>query len=146
MNKIKFPSPNKHIFSTDLQVRVYDLNYGNHLGNDSLVSLIQEARMRFFKRYNFTELDIGGVGILITNLVVNYKSEAFYGDDIKIDMSIGDISKTGIDFLYILNIKHTGIEIAKALTTATFFDYKKSKVVRVPKIFLEKIKDFLPAV
>jgi acyl-CoA thioester hydrolase len=145
MNRIKLPSINKLIFSTNLQVRIYDLNYGNHLGNDSLISLIHEARVRFFKSYNFKELDIGGIGILITNLAVNYKAEAFYGDEIIVDIGISDISKTSVEFLYALKLQNTGNEIAKAITIATFFDYKISKVVKVPQAFLDAIQDFIVA-
>lgn len=140
MNKIEFPSVDIPIFSTNLQIRIYDLNYGNHLGNDSLVSLLHEARVQFFKKYGFTELDVDGVGILITNLIVHYKAEAFYGDEIRIDMGIGEISKTSLDFIYALTVTHTAKEIAKAITTATFFDYKKSSVSRVPQIFLDAIQ------
>lgn len=129
----------KPIFTTSLSVRIYDLNYGNHLGNDSLLSLVHEARVRFLKQMNFTELNIGGVGILITNLVVNYKDEVFYGNEIQIGIDVGDVSKTGFDLCYELKLKSTEKEIARVLTTCTFFDYTNSKVVRVPTIFLDGI-------
>jgi acyl-CoA thioester hydrolase len=105
MNKVKLPSIIKPVFTTSLQVRIYDLNYGNHLGNDSLLSLVHEARVRFLKSLGFAELDIDDVGILITNLVVNYKAEAFYADDIRIDIEIGEISKTGLDLYYLLTFQ-----------------------------------------
>lgn len=142
MEKIKFPNV-KTIFKTDLTVRIYDLNYGNHLGNDSLVSLLHEARVRFFKSHGFTELDIDGVGILITNLVINYKAEAFYGDEITVEIGLDDLSKIGVDFMYTIKLKNINTEIAKAITTATFFDYKKSKVVKIPMIFLDLIKSLI---
>jgi acyl-CoA thioester hydrolase len=143
MNRIKIPTINKPIFSTNLQVRIYDLNYGNHLGNDSLISLIHEARAQFFKRYGFTELDIGGIGILITNLIVNYKAEAFYGDNIQIEIGISEISKTCVDLIYNLKLQNPCDEIARTMTTITFFDYKKSKIARIPNVFLEVIRDFI---
>lgn len=134
---------NKSIFSTNLEVRIYDINYGNHLGNDSLVSLIHEARVRFFKSYGFTELDVDGVGILITNLTVNYRAEAFYGDNIRIDIELNNISKTSINLSYTLTSQNNEKEIANATTTITFFDYKKSKVTRIPQIFLDTIQNFV---
>ncbi len=140
MVKLTIPTVDKILFSTHLEVRVYDLNYGNHLGNDSLVSLIHEARVRFLKHYQFTEIDIGGVGILVTALAVKYKAEAFYGDEITIDIGIGDISKTSLDIHYQLKRQDNLKIIADAVTTVTFFDYKHSKVVRVPGIFLEAIQ------
>jgi acyl-CoA thioester hydrolase len=141
MTKIKLPSITNPIFTTNLSVRIYDLNYGNHLGNDSLLSLIHEARVRFFKQMHFTELDIDGVGILITNLVVHYKAEAFYGGEIQINIGLGEISKTGVDLHYELQLKNKEKNLARALTTCTFFDYKNSKVTRVPPVFLQALNN-----
>lgn len=141
MNNIKLLPLSKPLFRASLQVRIYDLNYGNHLGNDSLVSLLHEARVKFFKMLGFTELDICGIGILITNLVVNYKAEAFYEDNIEIAIEIGERYKTGLDLRYELRLRDSDREIAKALTTVTFFDYKKSKIVKIPQVFLDKIHE-----
>lgn len=137
MNKMKLSPITKPIFTTSLSVRIYDLNYGNHLGNDSLLSLVHEARVRFLKRINFTELNIDGIGILITNLVVNYKAEAFYGDEIQVNIEMGDVSRTGFNLHYELKLKDTEKEIAKVLTTCTCFDYKNSKIARIPQGFLD---------
>jgi len=139
--KLKLPSVTKSVFTTNLEVRIYDINFGNHLGHDSLLSFVHEARVRFLKKMGFTELDIGGMGILITNLAVNYKAEAFYGDEVQIDVEVGEISKTGFDLHYALRLKNGKKEIARVLTTCTFFDYQNSKVVRVPKAFLDGISN-----
>lgn len=139
MNKIKLSAITKPIFTTVLSVRIYDLNYGNHLGNDSLLSLVHEARVRFLKQMNFTEFDIDGMGILITSLMANYRAEAFYGDEIRIDLEVGEISKTGFDLCYELKLKDTEKEVARVSTTCTFFDYKISKVVKVPQVFIDGI-------
>lgn len=130
----------KLVFSTDLQIRIYYINYGNHLGHDSLVSLIHEARVRFFKLHGFTELSVDGdVGIVLTKLTVNYKAEAFYADNIQIDVFIGEVSKVGLDFYYVVKIKETGKEIANSITTAVFFDYKQAQLAKIPPVFLDMI-------
>ena len=50
IEKFKIPSIQKIAFTTTLDVRISDINYGNHLGHDSLISLLHEARMRFLKQ------------------------------------------------------------------------------------------------
>lgn len=140
MNKFDFPKITKPAFTTDLQVRIYDINYGNHLGHDSLVSLIHEARMRFLRQHGFTEINVGGVGILVTNLLVNYKAEAFYADNIEIDIAVEEASKTSLDFHYLVKLKVSGRVIANAITTVTFYDYKKGKVLRVPGVIRDLMK------
>ncbi|MCU0364969.1 MAG: hypothetical protein MUE93_04775 [Ignavibacteriaceae bacterium] len=41
MPRIKIETPDKFIFSTEIPIRITDINYGGHLGNDSLLSIIQ---------------------------------------------------------------------------------------------------------
>ena len=43
-----------------LTVRVTDMNYGRHLGHDTLVSLLHEARIQAFAALGLTEWDMGG--------------------------------------------------------------------------------------
>lgn len=144
MREIYSAVEKKLVFSTNLQVRIYDINYGNHLGHDSLISLIHEARVRFFKLHGFTELSVeGDVGIVLTKLTVNYKAESFYADNIQIDILVGEVSKVGLDFYYVAKLKETGKEIANGVTTAVFFDYKQAKLARMPQVFLDTINRLL---
>lgn len=134
-------SPLDHsMFNTILEVRIYDINYGNHLGHDSLVSLFHEARVRFLKNFGYTELNINGFGILVTNLVVNYLDETFYADKIIIDIGIDNISKTSFELIYQATNHASNKIIARALTTITFYDYEKAKIAKIPQEFLKLMK------
>ena len=53
MPRVIVELPKKFIFSTDIAVRISDINYGGHLGHDSIISLIHEARVRFLKDPRF---------------------------------------------------------------------------------------------
>lgn len=141
MFNVKLPSLDNSIFTTMLEVRIYDINYGNHLGHDSLISLLHEARMRFLKSVGFAEINTNGIGILITNLVVNYLSEAFYGDKLIINIGIGDISKTTMELIYQAIHQETKKEIGRALTSMTFYDYHKAKVAKIPQELLIRIQN-----
>jgi YbgC/YbaW family acyl-CoA thioester hydrolase len=135
MSRVKLDLPDKFKFSTEVQVRISDINYGGHLGNDATLSLIHEARVRFLNKYGFSESDIDGVGLIMVDAVVIYKSEGFYSDALKIDVTVADLSKSGCDFIYRITNKLTSKEVARAKTGIVFFDYKKRKVVAVPKKF-----------
>lgn len=139
MLSLDVPKLEKSIFKTDLQVRINDINYGNHLGHDSLISLLHEARVKFLNIMGYTELDVGGLGMIMKNIVVNYSSEAFHSDIITIDIAIHSTSRTGIQILYQATNKQNKKEIATALTTMIFFDYGKSKVSKIPEIFIKSI-------
>src|SRR5689334_1804727 len=100
MLTFKIPTPEKIIFNTMLEVRIYDINYGNHLGHDSLVSMLHETRVRFLKHLGYSELNIDGLGLLMTNLIVNYTGEAFLSDVISIKIGITNTTKTTIEITY----------------------------------------------
>lgn len=139
MTIVKVPTLTQAIFSTALEVRISDINYGNHLGHDSLISLLHEARIRFLNHYGYSELNIEGLGILVTNLAVNYLGEAFYGNKLIINMGLDEISRTSIDLVYHVIESEKNKDIAKALTTITFYDYQKRKVAKIPQAFLSEM-------
>ena len=139
MNRIKVNLPESFSFKTEIPLRITDINYGGHLGNDKILSLIQEARVRFLKNLGYSEMDVEGFGIIMLDAAVQYKSESFYGDIMLIEVGAGDFDKLGFDMYYRLSNKETGKEIAIAKTGIAIFDYDKRKVVPVPEKFILKV-------
>jgi acyl-CoA thioester hydrolase len=135
MARVKLGLPGKFEFTTEIQVYINNINYGGHLGNDSLLSLIHEARIRFLKNYGFSESNIGGVGIIMVDTVILYKSEGFHGDVLTFEVAVRDVSKVGADFYFRVTNKNAGKEIAHAKTGVVFFDYSTRKVVNTPDAF-----------
>jgi acyl-CoA thioester hydrolase len=135
MARVKLQLPEKFIFSTEIQVRISDINYGGHLGNDSLLSIIHEARLRFLKNYNYSEIDVEGTGIILSDSVIVYKSEGFYGDILTVQVTVDDFNRHGCDIFYKLINKKTGKEVALAKTGIVFFDYNERKIACVPEKF-----------
>ena len=135
MARIKIDMPDNYLFSTTMDVRISDINYGNHLGNDSVLSFVHEARTRFFRQYGYTEMDVEGYGIIMTDSAIVYKAEGFHGDQIQIDITVGDFNKYGCDIFYLMTNKATAVEIAHVKTGIVFFDYETRKVVTLPEGF-----------
>lgn len=135
MARIKFDLPDKFHFSTEIPLRIGDINYGGHLGNDAVLSLVHEARVRFFRSRGWSELDIAGASIIMSDAAVMFKAEAFYGDVLVIDVAVGDMSDAGCDLLYRLTNKDNGKEIARVKTGIVFFDYKARRPSRMPEAF-----------
>ena len=135
MARVKIELPKEFIFKTEIPIRINDINYGGHLGNDAVLSIAHEARLRFLKQHNFTELNVGGAGIIMVDAAVQYKAEAFYGDIILVEIAVTDITGVGCDFVYRCTNKITGTIIAIVKTGIVFYDYDKKKVVSVPEKF-----------
>jgi len=134
--------PEKSIFTTEITVRVSDLNYGGHVGNDTMLTLMQEARVQFYRELGFkNEISFDGtVGQIITDATVQYKSEAFLGDVLLIRIAVAGYNKYGFDMYYIIENKLTEKKVALGKTGIVCFDYEKRKIATVPAVLLDKLK------
>ena len=114
-----------------------DLNYGNHVGNDAILSIIHEARMQFLKNFGYTELEFAGAGMIMSDVAIEFKNELFYGDIILASVTTADLSKVGFDIYYKLEtVRETQgdkkILAAVAKTGMICYDYSKKKVIPIP--------------
>ena len=118
MARIKIEFPEKILESLCIPVRITDVNYGNHIGNDALVSIIHEARVQWLNKLGYTEMNIEGVSIIMSDLAVCYLSESFYGDNLQISIAIGEFSSAGFELFYLIETirEEKKITIAKAKT------------------------------
>ncbi|MBP1627980.1 MAG: thioesterase [Holophagaceae bacterium] len=139
MARIKLELPQALPFQTKISIRVTDLNYGDHLGNDALLGLIHEARVRFLRSLGYSEKDVEGVGLLMADCAIVYTAQGLLGEEITFQVGIGDWSRVGCDLFYLMT-KADGTELARAKTGIVFFDYALGKVRPVPPGFLRKLE------
>ena len=138
MVRLKLQMPSHRIFKTDIPLRITDINYGNHLGNDSLLSIIHEARMQFLNYFGYSEKDVEGTGIIMADVAIVYKSQAFYGDRLTIEIGIDDITRKSCDLYYQITRSDDKL-VAIAKTNLAFFDYIAQKTVAIPQKFLDRM-------
>ncbi|RYZ46460.1 MAG: acyl-CoA thioesterase, partial [Chitinophagaceae bacterium] len=100
MARIKLSLPENFTFSTQIPIRITDINYGNHLGNDAVLGILHEARMQFLKAAGYSELNLGGVGLIMADVALEFKAEAFYGDVLTAYLVAGEFTKIGFDIYY----------------------------------------------
>lgn len=136
MARVSLELPETFLFTTELAVRVTDINFAGHVGNDTLLSLLQEARSRFLAHYGLKDMDLFGLGLVITDVVVIYQAEVFYGDTLTVAVTIQDFNKYGCDFVYRVTEQRSGRAVACAKTGMVFFDYREHRVQPVPTPFL----------
>lgn len=143
MSRIKIELPEKFIYSTEIPLRISDINYGGHLGNDAVLSIFQETRLRFLNQFGYSEINIEGSSIIMIDAAVQYKSQGFYGDILKVELTVDDLQKIGCDFVYRASNKTTGKEVARGKTGITFYNYKNNKLSHIPekfRILIEELK------
>ncbi|UCV01956.1 acyl-CoA thioesterase [Dechloromonas denitrificans] len=139
MPRIKIELPERFSFSTEVPIYIGHINYGHHLDNTALLSLVSEARVRFFKSLGYSELDVEGVGIVVADVAAQYGSEAFHGETLVIEMAANDFNKFGCDLVWRLSDKATGREVARGKHGIVFFDYSARKPTSVPPAFVAKV-------
>ncbi|HEY4964948.1 MAG TPA: thioesterase family protein [Puia sp.] len=135
MPRIKIDLPETFSFTTSFAVRVTDLNYGNHVGNDKVLSFLHEARMQFLQSLGYSEFNLEGISLIMADAALVFKNEMYYGDELLISIRASDFSRIGFELLYKIEKKWEGkmTVTAEAKTLMICFDYKLKKVVNLPE-------------
>lgn len=122
-----------------IPVRITDINYGDHVGNDAFISIIHEARMQLLQHYHYSELNIEGIGLIMAELKVQFKNESFYKDIIEVRIGAANISRSSFTFIYQLTTprENKHLLIAHAATTMVCYNYENKKVVSIPEQFIK---------
>lgn len=127
---MKFQLPDNFTFYTSIPVRITDLNYGGHVANDTVLSIIHEARVRFLHHHGYSELNLGGPGLIMKDVTIHFKKELFYGDVVKVWVSAHTFSKVAFDLYYKLEkeAELNTVMVAMAKTGMVCYDYKRKRL------------------
>jgi acyl-CoA thioester hydrolase len=141
MARIKIDLPASFPFTTSIPVRITDINYGGHAGNDTILSLIHEARIQFLNSYGYSELKFAGAALIMADVGIEFKSEVFYGEAVLASVAVGDFSKVSFDVYYKLEKAVHGkrVLVANAKTGMVCFDYTNKKITAVPEDAIQKL-------
>ena len=140
MPRIQIELPEQFPFSTEVTLYLSHMNYGGHLDNALLLTVVSEARARFFQSLGYSELDVEGVGIIVSDAALQYRSEAFHGEVMVVSMGAADFGSKGCDLLWCMKEKTTNREVARGKTGIVFFDYAARKIAQVPENFRAKLE------
>lgn len=139
MARLKLGLPaDQFCYATHLTVRVTDINSANHLANDSMISMISEARARFLYEFGSEDVRQEGVGIIVTDLATMYRNEAHARDQLQFEVGVMDFNKYGGDIIFRITRPADGTLIAMAKSGFVFFDYVGKKVVAMPEGFAKR--------
>tara|TARA_B100001250_G_C19276653_1_gene561505 strand:- start:37 stop:459 length:423 start_codon:yes stop_codon:yes gene_type:complete len=138
MPRIKLSIPKKYDFETNLDLRIYDINYGGHMGNDTVLRIAHEARVRFLHSLDLGERDFYNCSLIIADSAVVYKNEAFYNDKLIIKISVTEFYSYGFELFYLIINEKSKMEIARVKTGLVCYDYNIKKVIKLPSQFRKK--------
>ena len=133
MDRIKLEFPEAAIVHRQpLSVRITDMNYGRHLGHDTLVSLLHEARIQAFGVLGLTEWDMGGYPSVVADLAVQYQSEARWPDALVVETAVP--APTGKVIVVYHRVCHAegGRPVATARLNIVLLDPAQGRSVAIP--------------
>ncbi len=133
MARMQIEITGKKLSEHCIPVRITDINYGNHTGNDKIAGLMHEARVQCLQSFGLTELDIGGAALIMVDLSIQFLKETFYGDVLKFEIFADDIDRSRFEMLYLITVADS--IVAKAKTTMVCFDYNFRKIAAMPERF-----------
>jgi acyl-CoA thioesterase FadM len=125
-----------------ITVRATDINYAGHLGNEALLGLVHEARANFLREIGFNSI-VGkevSVGLIIADLAVNFKDEAFARDQVIIESQIGELGAKSFRLFHRLRRAEEVIALVEMGLVA--FSYQERKPVSLPAEFLNGLQEY----
>ncbi len=123
-----------------IEIRVGDINYGGHMGNDKALLVFHDARIAFLKSLGFSEKNIGGPAIIMRDAHVTFRKEVFLHDVLTVDVGIDDVTLTSFNMTYTVKKESDGTVMFIGSTGLVAFDYETRRVVKLPEVFLERIR------
>ncbi|MDD9891841.1 MAG: thioesterase family protein [Gammaproteobacteria bacterium] len=135
MPRIKVAVPDQFLFSIEHTVGLSDVNYAKHLDSVSMVNILHEARLQFLASLGFTESNIFGLGMVVTDLAVDYRSESFANDRLIIDVGVSTFNRYGFDIG--MQITNSALEtiVCNAKIGVVFFDFDQHEITPIPVAF-----------
>jgi acyl-CoA thioester hydrolase len=128
-------------FTMPYTVRIADINYGGHVANSAVLNFFQEARIAYLGQLGaFSELDLGGCGIILPEAQVRYRAEMFHGDQLLIGVRIEAMKNSSMMMAY--RIDREGQVVAEGTTALVAFDYRTRRPVRLPEAFRQAVVRF----
>ena len=126
-------------FTARIPFRITDHNYGDHVANNVFVEYLHEGRVQFLQSLGYSEIDVEGVGLILSELCVKYTKQAFYPDTLRLEISVANLRPTRFD-LYYRGYNGEGALIVVAKTEMAGIDYATGKPVRMPEEFRSRFR------
>jgi acyl-CoA thioesterase FadM len=116
-------------------VGISDLNYARHMDSVAMMRLLQEARLQFLASLGFTEGNIYGLGMVVTDLATDFRSESFANDRLNVDVGVCKFNKYGFDIGFQITNRALDTVVCIAKVGVVFFDFDNHKLAELPGRF-----------
>ncbi|MBL4821815.1 MAG: acyl-CoA thioesterase [Gammaproteobacteria bacterium] len=135
MQRVKISAPEEFIYSMERTVGISEVNYARHMDSVAMIKIIHEARLQFLANLGFTESNIYGLGMVVTDLAIDFRSESFANDLLVIGVGVSKFNKYGFDIGFQVTNHALETVVCIAKMGVVFFDFDKHKLAELPRAF-----------
>ena len=129
------------LFQFAYRVGVADINYGGHVANSAVLNFFQDARIAYLATLGpYTEIDLGGCGIIMPEAHVYFRKEMFLGDQLSIGVKSRELKRSSWMMEY--RIERDSELTAEGETPLLCFNYQTRKPCRIPVAIRSALTDF----
>lgn len=138
--KIKRPAKvlRDSIYTKELTTRFLDVNAGGHISNHVYADYMTETISSYLATKNHSLGNVYGASVAFRNIAIKYKKPLFYPSQIKISLSIVQVSKMQIEY-YLEVFDAANDCCAVGLVDTVFIDLSTHKSKEVPKGFSDSL-------
>ncbi len=128
-------------FHFEYRIGVADINYGGHVANSAVLNFFQDARIAYLANLgSYSELDLGGCGIIMPEARVFFRQEMFLSEQLVIGVKVKSLKRSSLMMVY--RIERDGELTAEGETPLVCFDYQTRKPCRMPAEFRKHLVAF----
>ena len=137
MPRVEIGTPNRFLFSMERAVGISDLNYAKHLDSVAMLQILNEARLQFLAHLGFSEANVFGLGLVVADQVVDFRTESFAGDRLLIDVGVNGFNRCGFDISF--QVTNSALEtiVCQAKTGVVLFDFDQHQIAEVPAALVD---------
>lgn len=145
MTRVRVEVPDQFLFNMERSVGISDVNYARHLDSVKMLQILHEARLQFLASLGFTEANIYGLGMVVTDTAIDYRSESFANDRLVIDVGVSNFNRYGLDIM--LQVTNSALEsvVCQAKIGVVFFDFDKHQITPMPESFTTLLENRMDA-
>jgi acyl-CoA thioester hydrolase len=129
------------MYISKYKVRISDINYGGHMGNERALVAFQQARIEWLETLGLSELNIGeDRGLIQRRANVEYLREISLGDILNIKIYPVEIKGSYFVLGHEVN-NQNGITVLTGNVTLGSFDYNNKKLAKIPNTLKEILEN-----
>ena len=129
-------------FRVPIDVRFRDLDAFGHVNNAVYFTYLEIARAAYFTAVRGRPHGVDDFGVVVADAHCRYRSPAFYGERLVIDIATVRLRSRSFDVSYRISVEESGRVVAEADTVLVAFDHRAKRTATLDLAFIGAIEEF----